>query len=216
MEAIIAAIAEAIAEKLATDAYDRLTSSDGGDGQAETLTQLSQQIQDSRISDAKAHHQNAATQVNFYRNDKPNRQSSLHDGEVENGYAMATLEDIGLPVLHTWMCAAELQMSILQEWLVILGNAGEQQNINDHYNYAYQQYTKMRDLYFDIYDYCCTTSDREDPQAIWFYCGTDTIHFPSDDETNQMSYLQYCRTALAKMKTIVTLSKRDGRPLPPE
>jgi hypothetical protein len=213
MEEILLAIAEAIAEKIGAAAYDRLTASGGGDAQDNTLAQMQREIDDARIGMARSHHGNAARQVGYYRNDPVNRQASLHDAEVENGFAMSELEVIrnGLPTCRAWLCAAELQMAILQEWLIIVGGAGglpssggEQQNINDHYNYMFNHYAAVRDLGFSAFDYCHSAPDPEAPGSFWYYCGLDPVHVPSDAEDQWLSDMSSCKRVLIRLKTITT------------
>lgn len=208
-EDVAIAVAEAIVQNLATQAWDRVQGNGTQDVLSDTINGLYQRFQDAtnqaRIGSALSRYGNAKLEVNNYRNDPDHRPNTLDFAENEVGYAMLELEQMGLFALHSWLISAELYMAILQERLKITGSPGAQENINNHYNYMANYYKSIDEQFRRDFHYCWITNFG------LVYCGMESVHIPDQAELDAQQYVGTSHAVLDKMKSIIKLELLDSK-----
>lgn len=141
--------------------------------------------------------------VPFPRNDTDAR-THLENADNQTDYAIHSLDPIGvlsgLPSLHTWLLTSELFITIKQEWLVFQGQQSSQININTFYDYMVQHFNRVRDTFLQNFQYCVVTNDSG--VRIYFYCGKENPHFPSEDENTYVNYVAFTDGLLEKLKIV--------------
>lgn len=163
------------------------------------------EINRARIGMATSHFKTAADKMAEYKNDPdpdPSiRKQRLFAVEDEADFARHELDQMGLNALHTWLLNCELLMAVKQEWLVVHGTQGAQNQINNFYDEMVQYHSKMEGVLKSDLKYC--PHDCGEGCRTYLYCGDDPLHFPNEYEDKIVGYVLTTYSTLRQLSSIV-------------